>query len=92
MSDYAVHKASDLAVDERLVVERWLGCVLSSDETISVNAYCAHPAPNGNERETLWLGIMAQADEIGSRAAGIDEQEVDELLDEAFAEIRSSHD
>jgi hypothetical protein len=36
MPDHSVHKAGDLAHDERLLVERWLGRILSNDETISV--------------------------------------------------------
>jgi hypothetical protein len=47
MSDHSVHKANELPRDERLLVERWLGRVLSDDETISVNVYrtpaCARP-------------------------------------------------
>ena len=39
MPDHSTHKAGDLARDERLVVERWLGRDLANDETISVNAY-----------------------------------------------------
>ena len=35
MPDHSVHKAGDLADDERILVERWLGRALSNDETIS---------------------------------------------------------
>jgi hypothetical protein len=44
MPDYSIHRASDLAGDERLIVERWLGRALSNDETISVNAIVLTPA------------------------------------------------
>ncbi len=37
MSDYSLHKANDLAGEERLLIERWLGRSLAGDETISVN-------------------------------------------------------
>jgi hypothetical protein len=47
MSDHSVHKVGELAHDERLLVERWLGRALSNDETISLNAYRPHPAPTG---------------------------------------------
>ena len=88
MADYSVHKAGDLARDERLLVERWLGRPISNDETISVNAYRPHAAPAGKEREILWQEIMAQASEIGSRAPDANEDELDALIDEAFAATR----
>lgn len=88
MPDYSVHKAGDLARDERLLVERLLGRPLSNDETISVNAYRPHAAPTGNEREILWQGIMTQASEIGSRVQDANEDEVDALIDEALAATR----
>jgi hypothetical protein len=90
MPDYSVHKASDLALDERLVVERWLGRSLSNDETISLNAYRPHMAPAGEEREALRRDIIAQAREIGSRAQDPAEEaeDVDALLRDAFTDIR----
>ena len=88
MPDYSVHRAAELAGDERVVVERWLGRALSADETISVSAYRPHPAPVGEERQNLRRDIISQAREIGSRAPDITEQEVDDLLDEAFGETR----
>ena len=88
MADHSVHKAGDLASDERRLVERWLGRPLSNDETISVNAYRLHSAPTGDEHETLWREILTQAREIGARAPDASEKEVDALLDEAFAATR----
>jgi len=88
MPDYSVHKAGDLARDERLLIERWLGRPISNDETISVNAYRPHVAPTGNEREILWQEIMRQAREISSRVQDADEKEIDALIDEAFAATR----
>ena len=88
MADHSVHKASDLAQDERLVVERWLGRALSNDETISVNAYRCHAAPDAAKREALWQDIIAQASEIGSRVQDTREEDVDALVEEALADIR----
>ena len=84
MPDHSVHEANDLAGDERVIVERWLGRALSGDETISVHAYRPHLAPVGDERETLRHDIVSQAREIGSRATDVSEQELNALLDEAF--------
>lgn len=89
MPDHSVHRAGELAPDERLLVERWLGRPISNDETISVNAYRPHAAPTGNEREMLWQEIMTQAREIGSRAQDANEDEIDALIDEAFAAVRA---
>jgi hypothetical protein len=88
MSNHSVHKAAELAPDERLLVERWLGRALSDNETVSVSAYRSHVAPSGDQREALRRAIVSQSQEIGSRAQDVTEEEVDSLLDEAFTEIR----
>jgi hypothetical protein len=88
MSDHSIHKADELPRDERLLVERWLGRVLSDDETISVNVYRPHPAPDAGLREALRREIVAHTHEIGSRAQNVTGDEVDALIDEAFAETR----
>jgi hypothetical protein len=89
MLDHSVHRAGDLAHDERLLVERWLGRALSNDETISLNVYRPHSAPTGDEREILRREIVTQAQEIGSRVPDANEKDVDALLDEAFTAARS---
>jgi hypothetical protein len=88
MPDHLVHRASDLAGVERLVVERWLGRALSDDETISINAYRPHTAPDSEERQSLRRSIVAQAREISSRATDISDQEIEEALTEALDNIR----
>jgi hypothetical protein len=88
MPDHSIHKVGDLARDERLLIERWLGRPLFNDETISVNAYRAHPAPAGEERETLRQEIVTQAREIGSRVQDANQEEVEALLDEAITAAR----
>jgi hypothetical protein len=89
MADHSVHKATDLARDERLLAERLLGRALSDDETISVNAYRPHEAPTAAEREVLRREIVTQAQEIGSRAQDANEKSIDTLIDEAFTAARS---
>ncbi|HTS08486.1 MAG TPA: hypothetical protein VMP68_23160 [Candidatus Eisenbacteria bacterium] len=88
MPDYSVHRASELARDERLIVERWLGRALSNDETISISTYRPHTPPGPGKRQSLRRTIVGQAREIGSRAGDISEQEVDEMLGEAFDSVR----
>jgi hypothetical protein len=88
MPDHSVHKAGELAGDERLLVERWLGRPLANDETISVNVYRPHSAPTGDDRQNLRQEILTQAREIGSRAQDASEKDVDALVDEAFAATR----
>ena len=88
MPNHSVHKASDLAPDERLFVERWLGRALFRDETVTLNAYRPHAAPVGAEREALRRNIIAQARETGLRGSDVSEDGNDALVDEAFAEIR----
>ena len=88
MPDHSVHKASDLAPDERLLVERWLGRAFADNETVSVKAYRQHTGPADGKRQALQREIITQAEEIGSRGQDVTEEEVDALLDEAFAGIR----
>ena len=88
MSDHYVHKAGDLSGEERLVVERWLGRTLSDDETISVNTYRPHPAPGVANRPALRSSVLDQARKIGSRAGDLSDKEIEDLLDEAFDEVR----
>jgi hypothetical protein len=91
MPDYSIQKASDLAGDERLIVERWLGRALSSDETISINAYRPHGTPDTAKRQELRRDIMAQAREIGSRALDIADQEREDIIGEAIDDVRGRH-
>jgi hypothetical protein len=77
-----------LAGDERLLVERWLGRPLANDETISVNVYRPHSAATGDDRENLLREIMTEAREIGVRVQDDSEEEVEALVDEAFAATR----
>ena len=88
MANSWVYRVGDLAREERMLVERWLGRAVSEDETISLNAYKPHSAPVGPERESLRQQIMSQAREIGSRAPEISEEAADTLVDQALADIR----
>jgi hypothetical protein len=90
MPNHSVHKASDLAPEERMFVERWLGRALSRDETVTLNAYRPHAAPVSADREALRRSIIAQAREIGSRGPDVSEDEADALVDEAFAVVRGT--
>jgi hypothetical protein len=89
MSDHSVLRAGDLGSDERLIIERWLGRTLSSDETISISAYRPHTPPDSAKQETLRRSIIGQAREIGARSGAISDQEVDELLNDAYNDIRT---
>ena len=88
MPDHSIHRASDLPGDERLIVERWLGRPLSNDETISITAYRPHAGPDSTKRQGLRRDIVNQAIEIGSRVEGIKDQELEDLLGEAFDDVR----
>ena len=88
MPNHSVHKASNLAQEERMFIERWLGRALSRDETVTLNAYRPHAVPAGAESETLRRTIIAPAREIGSRGPAASDGEADAPVDEAFAEIR----
>ena len=87
---YTVHKVSDLGQEERLLFERWLGRSLSLDETISVNAWRPHSPPSGNGLEAIRCDIVGQAVETGSRAPEMARDEIDALVEEAYAATRGS--
>jgi len=53
-----------------------------------VNTYGPHPAPPCGEREILWRAIVDQSREIGARVQDASEEEIDALLEEAFAAAR----
>jgi hypothetical protein len=91
MPDHSVHRVSDLAGEERLIVERWLGRALSNEETISVNAYRPHAVPDDATRQRLRRDIVAQAREIGSRAENVTDQELEDLISDALESVRGRH-
>jgi hypothetical protein len=88
MPDHSIQRASDLAGDERLIVERWLGRAISNEETISINAYRPHAGPDSLKQQRLRHDIVGQAREIGSRAGDVSDRELDEILGEAFDNAR----
>jgi hypothetical protein len=64
-----------------------LGRAVSNDETISINAYRPQAGPDSSKRQSLRHDIIAQACEIGSRA-DINDRELEDLLGEAFDNVR----
>jgi hypothetical protein len=65
-----------------------LGRAVSNDETIIINASRPHASPDSSKRESLRRDIVAQAREIGSRAEDMTDQDLENLLGEAFADAR----
>lgn len=88
MPNYSIHKASELARDERVLVERWLGRPLAEDESVSVNAIRPHGVPTELERAALRREIVAQAEEIGSRAPETSEEVARALVEDALSALR----
>jgi hypothetical protein len=88
VANYSIHKASELAREERVLVERWLGRPLSEDETVSLNAFRPHAAPGAPDRQGLCREILAHAGEIGSRAPGVTDEEAAALVQEALTAVR----
>ena len=87
MPDHSIRRASNLAGDERLIVERWLGRALSNDETISVNAYRPHPFPIAPDDKSCG-GISWPRHVRSARAEDIADREIKALVGEAFADVR----
>jgi len=91
LPDRFVHRADELAQDERRILERWLGRPIGNDETISLNVYRPHDAPGSGTRAELRHEILQQAKETGTRGQGMSESEIDALVDDAIAATRRSH-
>jgi len=87
MPNHSVHKASDLAPDERMFVERWLGRALFRDETVTLNAYRPHAAPAGPGANSPAEHHRSGPRDRLTRPRRL-RDEADALVDEAFAEIR----
>jgi hypothetical protein len=88
MPNYSVHKASELASDERVLVERWLGRPLAEDESVSLNAIRPHGVPSEVERAALRREILAQTAEIGSRGPKASEEVARALVKDALSALR----
>lgn len=92
MATSKVHQVQDLTVDDRHTIERLLGRPLKEEETVEVTApsrpYVIKPAPVGVERERAFAALLRTMREISSQAAGVPEEEINALVDEAIIEVR----
>ena len=88
LSDNALRKVRDLPQETRSAVELLLGRHLQEEETISIQAYPTHEAPEGLTREASWNKLLDRIDRTAARAAHVPEEEIDALIDEASAYVR----
>jgi hypothetical protein len=79
---------SELAPDERVVLERILGRALEDTELVGVTTNLVKPAPEGAEREEAWKRMLEGMREMQEHFAGVPEEELYALIDEAIDYVR----
>ena len=88
MHNNALRKAGELTPPVRAAFESVLGRNLSDDETVSINAYRARPAPTGDARDTAYRRLLEFGDNLAQRVKGVPEEEIDAVIDEAVDYVR----
>ena len=82
-------QASELAPDERIVLERILGRPLDDSETISVTtSRVIKEAPVGEAREKAARELAESIREMHERVKDVPEEELYALIDEAVEYVR----
>ena len=92
MQKSAIHKARDLSPELRRAAEALLGQRLDEDETVTLRAskgYIIREAPSGEARQEAFRQLLAQMDKIAGRVKDAPQDELDALIDEAVAQVRS---
>ena len=88
MHNNALRKAAQLTPPVRAAFESVLGRDLSDDETVSIHAYAARPAPTDKAREAAYKRVLEFGDKLAQRAKDVPEQEIDAAIDEALDYVR----
>jgi hypothetical protein len=82
-------QASELAPDERVVLERILGRQLRDSELVGVTTgEIVQPALEGAELEEAWKRMLEGMREMQEHFAGVPEEELNALIDEAIDYVR----
>jgi hypothetical protein len=82
-------QASELAPDERVVLERILGRPLEDTELVGVTTgRIISPAPEGEAREEAWKRMLEGMREMQERVKDVPEEELYALIDEALEYVR----
>ena len=86
-----VHMTSELSADERQVVERLLGRALGENETLRLTASVdavVKESPIGAAKEKAALQLREQIERMSARTKDVSEEEINDAVDKALAEVR----
>ncbi|SPF52515.1 hypothetical protein SBA4_510004 [Candidatus Sulfopaludibacter sp. SbA4] len=95
MQKTAAHYARDLSPELRRAAEALLGQALDEDETVTLRAskgFIVKEATAGKARDEAFQQLFEQMDKISERVKEVPEEELNELIDEAVAHVRSHHE
>jgi hypothetical protein len=90
----SLHKACDLAPDQRRAIESLLGRVLNEDEMVSVRTSTGRilkEALKGDAREDAFRKLFDRIENTANRAEGVSEEQIDAAIDEAVDYVRHNH-
>jgi hypothetical protein len=85
-------QASELAAEERAVLERIVGRPLEDTDMVGVtiDGTLVQPAPEGEARERAWQEMMDGMREMQERVKDVPEEELYALIDEAIEYVRNN--
>ena len=89
MQDIAIHKAHELPVDARQMIERVLGRSLREDEEVSIMALSPHAAPTGEARQMLARQLEERMNKTAGRVHSISDEDQEETINEALDHVTS---
>jgi len=91
MSNVLIHKARELKPQTRAAVEAELGRSLKDDEDVSIMAFSAHEAPEGEARVRAGQKLESYFKRIDKQAANLADEEAEAALQEALRKARPGY-
>ncbi len=91
MSNVLINKARELKPQTRAAVEAELGRSLKDDEDVSIMAFSAHEAPEGEARVLAGQKLEFYFKRIDKQAANLADEEAEAALQEALKKARPGY-
>ncbi len=91
MPNVLIHKARELKPQTRAAVEAELGRSLRDDEDVSIMAFAAHEAPEGEARSRAGQKLETYFKKIDKQTASVPDDEGEAALQEALKKARPGY-